>query len=164
MWQGRKIILVLLLYPALMFGKEVVFNSTFYPPQVDRYCLKPTADTSIEMGIDSRRKNCITALDSTGQLGQDCEYHSYLKIQNMKKDTTYYIIEAKLKTSREKTNYSITFKGNNFEVGVCPTEALAKVANIDPKGLSLMLAFAGLLTGVIFFGSITYIILTIKEW
>lgn len=153
-----------MLYPALLFCKEVTFDSTFYPPKIDRYCLKPTEDTSIEMGIDSRRKNCITALDSSGILGQDCAYHSYLQIQNMKKNTTYYIIEAKLKSSTRNTDYSITFKGDNFEVGICPTDTLAKVANIDPKGLALMLSFAGLLTGVILFGSITYIILTIKEW
>jgi hypothetical protein len=152
-----------MVYPTL-WGKQVVFDSTFYPPKIDRYCLKPTADTTIEMGIDSSRKNCITALDYSGVLGEDCAYHSYLQIQNMKKDTTYYIIEAKLKTSTTKTNYSITFVGNNFEVGICPTEALGKVANIDPKDLSLMLTFAGLFTGLIFFGGITYIFLTIKEW
>jgi len=164
MLQGRVLILLLFLYPALLFSKKVVFNSTFNPPNVNRYCLKPLANTTVQMGIKSRSINCITVLDSSGQLGQDCAYSSYLQLQNLKKDTTYYIVEAKLKTRTKKTNYSITFKGNNFEVGICPTEALAKVANIDPKGLSLVLSFAGLITGVILFGSITYIILTIKEW
>ena len=163
MLRGITIIFLIAVCPAL-FGKQVVFDSIFNPPQVDRYCLKPTSDTTLKMGIDSRRINCITVVDSSGQLGQNCAYHSYLEIQNMKKDTTYYIVEAKLKTSTKKTNYSITFVGNNFEVGKCPTEALAKVADIDPKGLSLMLTFAGLFSGLVFFGSITYIILTIKEW
>jgi len=145
-------------------AKTVTIDGTFYPPKIDRYCLKPTADTDIKFEIDSRRKNCLTVYDYTSKLGEDCDYSSYLHIYNLKKDTTYYTVEARLKSSTRQTDYSITVKGDNFEFGLCPTETLAKSTNIDPKNLSFMLSLAGLFSGIIFFGSITYITLTIKEW
>jgi len=156
--------LLLLFLSSYAAAKTVTIDSAFYPHKIDRYCLKPTADTDIEIEVDSKRKNCLTVYDYTSKLGQDCAYSSYLHLYNLKKDTTYYTIETKLKTSTKQTDYTITAKGDNFEFGYCPSDSLAKSTNTDPKNLSFMLSLAGLFTGLLFFGSITYITLTIKEW
>jgi len=160
----RGITLLFLIVVIPLFCKEIDINGHLSPGATDSYCLKPTKDTTLKMGIYSSKTNCITAYDSSGQLGRNCSKSSYLELQNLKKDTMYYIIKAQLKSQKSSSDYTIVFVGNNFEVGICPTQALAQVANIDPQGLSLMLTFAGLISGVLLFGSITYIILTIKEW
>jgi len=160
---GRLILVIVC--PILLWANEVTFNGTFYKGTIDRYCIKPLEDTSFEMKLDSSRTNCLTFLDSSGELGKDCSKHSYLYADNLTKGVTYYIIEARLKSSSTTTNYTLWVNASgDIQAGVCPSYALAKAAGTTGEQMAFMMSLSGLVIAVLLFGSITYIILTIKEW
>ena len=162
---GKAVFFIILLCPILLFGNTITINGTFYKGAIDRYCVKPLQDTSFEMELTSSRTNCLTFLDSSGELGKRCRKTSYLYVSNLQKDTTYYVIETRLKTSTITTNYELWINATNeIEVGVCPADALARAAGMSGEQMSFMLSLSGLAIAVMFFGSITHIILMIKEW
>lgn len=157
--------LFIILCPILLFGNSITINGTFYKGTINRYCVKPLQDTSFEMELTSDKTNCLTFLDSTGELGKKCSKDSYLYASNLKKDVTYYVIETRLKSSTATTNYSLWVNStNDMQVGVCPSQALANAAGMSGEDMSFMLSLSGLATAIFFFGSITHIILAIKEW
>lgn len=161
---GKSILLIIWLCPILLFSNSITIDGTFYNGSIDRYCVKPLQDTSLEILLTSDITNCLTFLDDSGELGKVCENSSYLFASNLKKNVTYYVIETRLKTYTDPTNYTLSVNGNNIEVGVCPSSALARVSNMNGESMSFMISLAGLISGVIFFGSITHIILAIKEY
>lgn len=162
---GKSILLIIWLCPILLFSNSITIDGTFYNGSIDRYCVKPLQDTNFEMELTSSETNCLTFSDSSGELGKQCKNTSYLYASSLKKNTTYYVIETRLKTSTATTDYSLWVNANNnIEVGVCPSQALGRATGMSGEQMSFMLSLSGLATAIFFFGSITHIILAIKEW
>jgi len=164
MFWGR--ILILFACPILLFCNTITFHGTLTKGVIDRYCIKPLADTSFEAYLTSREANCLDFIDSSGTLGEDCGTDSYLYADNVSKGKTYLIVTARLKGSPSSTyNYTLeTNSANDVQVGLCPGQAFANAAGMSGEQMNFMLALSGLVIALMFFGSITYIILTIKEW
>lgn len=164
MFWGR--IILLFACPILLFCNTISFHSTFKKGVIDRYCIKPLADTSFEASISSDKTNCLAFIDSSGTLGEDCKKNSYLYTDNIPKGLTYFIVTARLKNPNTAgTSYDIVLNsGNDMQAGICPGQALANAAGMSGEQLNFMLSLSGLVIAIMFFGSITYIILTIKEW
>jgi hypothetical protein len=162
---GRHILFLVALCP-LLSANTISFNGTFYGQKtIDRYCIKPLQNTSFEMRLTSTAINCLSFLDHSGVLGKQCKKSSYLYVNNLKKGVVYYIIEARLKNSNLTRPYTLwTNATNSIEVGICPSQALANASGMSGEQMSFMLGLSGFTIAVILFGSITHIILSIKEW
>ncbi len=162
---GRFLILVILICP-ILFANSITFSGTFKKGVTQRYCIKPSENVAFEARLRSAQRNCMQFLDSSGVLGERCGFSTYLYITNINKDKTYFIVTARLKNATQNNvKYRLSVSANgNMQAGVCPSDALAAACGMSGKQMSFMLSLSGLVIASMFFGSITYIILTIKEW
>jgi len=162
---GKLIFLFILICPSFLVANSISINGTLVNGSIDRYCVKPSVNTSFEARVTSVNPNCLAFLDSSGKLGESCSTSSYLYASNLKAGVVYYIVQVRSQTGTTNINYTLWMNAaNEVQMGRCPSQALANASGMKSDQMAFALTLSGLAVAILFFGSITHIILNIKEW
>ena len=147
-----------LIFSSAIYANSVKINSVF--SQEHNICIYNGANTTLNLYLRSKNDYfnyiCIVFRDYSGVLKAQCGTGSVsLKIDNLRKNTIYYLADL---TYKRDDNYLLHIKGdkNGLIASECPTIALSKIAHTSPGGIGNALIIAGVLTGILFFAGVIF--------
>ena len=134
-------------------GKEVYMQGN------ERYCLRADTGTDVTIALSSSKKSCIFV--TQGKLITDiCGNNPSLSLSNM--DGLYNVVVS---PNRKRTNLSYTVSADyNGEFDRCGDYYMSGYLGLSADNLNLAMSLAGLMTALMFVGSLTYIILTLGNF
>lgn len=151
-----------LLYSQQYASYDGVWNgggSEVYMQGNERYCLRADSGSDVTIALDSTRKSCIFVTQGkliTSQCGNDPS----ISLSNM--DGLFNIVVG---PDRKRTNLSYTVSADyDGEFDRCGDYYMSGYLGLSADNLNLAMALAGVLTGLMFFGSLTYIILSLGNF
>ena len=131
-------IFLLVLYPTLL---QAVTIKGFFGSTGKTLCLHPISST-VNFSLSSEHRNCIFFADYTGVIGGGCDDNMTLEADNLIEDTRYYKVTIRSEDSFDEY-FELEATGDEFELGECPEDSLARLANMDPKDLSFTISLVG---------------------
>ncbi|UCM99202.1 hypothetical protein LCX93_06560 [Sulfurimonas sp. SWIR-19] len=136
-------------------GKEV------YTEGNEQYCLLNTG-TQVELSLTTRRRIYSTIYLTQGQVVASGRWRNpYLKVENLNKKLYKVVLAPDNPQNNSKYTLEVTYTGT---FGRCTDYYQAGFLGMSIEQVNFILGLAGLFTALLFFGSITYVILTLGNF
>ena len=127
-----------------------------------QYCFRADANSTIEIQLNTKKKIYSTIYLTYGNIIASGRWiNPYLKVQNLDPKMYKVILAPDNPQKNTKFNFDINYKGT---FGKCTDYYQAGFLGMSIADTNAILALSGLLTALLFFGSITYVILTLGNF
>ncbi len=137
-------------------GKEV------YTKGNAQYCIRPNAGSAVTFNLTTQNAIYSTIYLTYGNvIAQGRWINPYLKVKHLQ-NKTYKVILAP-DTPQVDSNFSLNVKYFGT-FGKCADYYQAGFLGMSIQDVNFILSLAGLVTGIVLFGSLTYIILTLGNF
>ncbi len=137
-------------------GREV------YTAGNEQYCFKADANSTIELQLTTKRNIYSTIYLTYGNVLASGRWKDpYLKVENLENKMYKVILAPDKKQTNSKYTLDINYNG---VFGRCTDYYQAGFLGMKVEDINAILAFSGVLTALLFFGSITYVILTLGNF
>jgi len=137
-------------------GKDV------YTAGNEQYCFKSESNSTIELQLNTKKKIYSTIYITYGNVIASGRWiNPYLKVQNLDSKMYKVILAPDNPQKNTKFTLNINYKG---VFGKCADYYQAGFLGMTTTDINAILALSGVLTALLFFGSITYVILTLGNF
>ena len=131
----------------------------------EHYCFKPDDGSSalFELNVNkSYFKSCIYITYGSVVAQSNCEKDPSLNVSNLSNKLYKVIVAPKKKANNVKYRLDVSNFSGAF--GRCTDYYEAGYLGMKKEDINLVLALSGMFTAILFFGSITYVILTLGNF
>jgi len=129
----------------------------------EHYCFKPTDGSSAIFKLNAKKRNLDSCIYLTlgAVVASTCGNDPTLEVQSLSEEL-YKIIVAPVKSAKNvKYILDVSYNG---QFGRCSDYYQAGYLGMSKEQINFILALSGLFTALGFFGSITYVILTLGNF
>ena len=130
----------------------------------EHYCFAPEDGSSalFELNVNKTNfKSCIYITYGSVVAASGCENDPALNVSNLSNKLYKVIVAPKRKSNNVKYRLDVNFNG---KFGRCTDYYEAGYLGMREQDVNLVLAISGALTAIIFFGTITYVIITLGNF
>lgn len=144
---------------SVIYANTIEIDSKF--SEIDTICIYNAMNDSLTIKLKSENNSnnqiSLQLLDYSGVLDENTSTGEVeIDPNGLRAKTIYYILKL---SAQQDDDYNLTIKGDEdgMMASECPEVALAKVSNTTPDFISMAMVIGGVLTAIIFFGSIALI-------
>ncbi len=164
-----KLIVGSLLASSLLYSNSLTIKGVWngggrevYTAGNEQYCFKADDNSTIELQLTTKKDIYSTIYLTYGNVIASGRWKNpYLKVQDLDSKMYKVILAPDNKQKNSKYTLEVTYNG---VFGRCTDYYQAGFLGMSIEDTNAILALSGVLTALLFFGSITYVILTLGNF